>query len=270
MRRESINDYYIDFRGSIKWVCIVCTFFPNLIILDDAETMKKKKIHLNICISPDLVSVNTSMSKQFWITNCKACITCCTCWIVSTIIGKFTKSWYIRNTRRNSYISFLQNTFGNTLFTPTEKYKRKPVLLSARITSTFDQRSKTKSITKLSLPLLLAGKQPNYLLAKSLLSPRNIGRSETEEVAIVLRFPSFLPPNQGPPFSTAKREQWFTPRRVFTKPLTAPYVKITAPLHNHHSPIRHPLPPPSLETRYGIFRGESGVDYDETWLPLWP
>lgn len=39
----------------------------------------------------------------------------------------------------------------------------------------FDQRSKTKSITKLSLPLLLAGKQPNYLLAKSLLSPRNIG-----------------------------------------------------------------------------------------------
>lgn len=43
MQRESINDYYIDFRGSIKWVCIVCTFFPNLIILDDAETMKKKK-----------------------------------------------------------------------------------------------------------------------------------------------------------------------------------------------------------------------------------
>lgn len=31
------------------------------------------------------------------------------------------------------------------------------------------------------------------------------------------------------------------------------------------------LPPPSLETRYGIFRGESGVDYAyETWLPLWP
>lgn len=24
-------------------VCIMCTFFPNLIILDDAETMKKKK-----------------------------------------------------------------------------------------------------------------------------------------------------------------------------------------------------------------------------------